>query len=207
MAFHEVRFPTAIAFGSSGGPTRRTIISKSGSGFENRNSQWDSSRRKYEAGYGVKSLSDIHTVLEFFEERRGMLHGFRWKDKTDFKSCAPDKAPTNVDQVMKQLDHRRFQLQKTYGSVYDPYVREIRKPVIDTVIVGHPTAQVNVSTYMVDHTTGIITFDHDWAMDSGLTAGFEFDVPVRFNTDEFMVDLTGFNAGDVPDIPIIELRV
>jgi uncharacterized protein (TIGR02217 family) len=89
MAFYEVRFPTAIAFGSSGGPERKTEIVALASGFEERNAVWANSRRRYDAGYGVKSLDDVHTVIAFFEARMGRLHGFRFKDFSDFKSCAP----------------------------------------------------------------------------------------------------------------------
>ena len=89
VAFHEVRFPTAIAFGASGGPERRTDIVTLGSGFEERNSRWADSRRRYNAGYGVRTLDDLHVVLAFFEERRGRLYGFRWLDRIDWKSCAP----------------------------------------------------------------------------------------------------------------------
>ena len=89
MAFHEVRFPTNISLGSSGGPERRTEIVTLGSGFEERNQRWADSRRRYNAGYGVKTVDDLYRVIEFFEERRGAFHGFRWKDGTDYKSCRP----------------------------------------------------------------------------------------------------------------------
>jgi uncharacterized protein (TIGR02217 family) len=80
MAFHEVRFPTRISLGASGGPERRTEIVVLGSGGEERNSRWADSKRSYNAGYGIKSVDDLHAVIAFFEERRGRLHGFRWKD-------------------------------------------------------------------------------------------------------------------------------
>ncbi len=88
IPFHEVRFPTAIALGASGGPERKTDIVALGSGYEERNSRWADSRRRYNAGYGVKSLDDLHQVIAFFEERRGRLYGFRWKDRADWKSCS-----------------------------------------------------------------------------------------------------------------------
>jgi TIGR02217 family protein len=208
MAFHEVRFPTDIAFGSRGGPKRKTIIAVSGSGHEHRNSQWADSKREYNAGYGIKSIDDIYTVVEFFEERRGMLHGFRWKDKFDWKSCAPKQTPAYSDQVIGVGDgiKTEFQLVKTYGSSYAPYTRDIRKPVLNTVLIGVNGSQM-MSGWSVDYTTGIVTFDSPPANGHEITAGFEFDVPVRFDTDYLQIDLSGFEAGNVPDIPIVEIRV
>ena len=91
MAFHEIRFPTGISSGASGGPERRTEIVALGSGFEERNARWAHSRRRYDAGYGIKSLDDIHAVIAFFEERRGRLHGFRWQGPADLQVRAPKR--------------------------------------------------------------------------------------------------------------------
>jgi uncharacterized protein (TIGR02217 family) len=98
--FHEVRFPTAISLGAQGGPERRTDIVTVGSGHEQRNARWAHSRRSWNAGYGVRSLDDLDLVVAFFEERRGRLYGFRWKDAADWKSCAPAATPSAADQTI-----------------------------------------------------------------------------------------------------------
>lgn len=208
MAFHEVEFPRGISFGSRGGPRRKTVIATSGSGFEARNSQWADSRREYNAGYGVKSLDQLYAVIDFFEERRGQLHGFRWYDKTDFKSCSPEQTVAFDDQVIGTGDgvERSFQLSKQYGSIYDPYTRTIRKPIAGTTVVGLGTSQ-QLSGWSVDNSTGIVTFDTAPGNGVTVTAGFEFNVPVRFNTDYLEVDIEAFMAGSIPDIPIIEVRI
>ena len=117
--FHEVRFPLDIALGSRGGPERRTDVVALGSGHEERNSRWADSRRAYNAGYGVKSLDDLHAVVAFFEERRGRLYGFRWKDHADFRSCPPSATPTALDQSIGVGDGTRatFPLVKQYGDL------------------------------------------------------------------------------------------
>ena len=74
MAFDDIRFPVGISRGSSGGPERRTEVVTTASGHEQRNTRWADSRRRYNAGFGVKSLDDIHAVVAFFEERRGRLY-------------------------------------------------------------------------------------------------------------------------------------
>src|SRR5687767_11412658 len=122
MGFHEVRFPTAISFGARGGPERRTEIVALGSGREERNQRWADSKRRYEAGYGVKSLDDLYAVIAFFEERRGRFHGFRWRDGADHKSCAASSQPAATDQFIATGDGATaaFQLIKTYGSAFAP---------------------------------------------------------------------------------------
>ena len=138
MNFHEIRFPTAISLGADGGPERRTDVVVLGSGYEERNARWANSRRSYNAGYGVKSLDDLHAVIAFFEERRGKLYGFRWKDHTDFKSGVPLGAVTAFDQAIGVGNGTAasFQLKKTYGSAHAPWVREVTKPVAGTVLVA-----------------------------------------------------------------------
>ena len=91
-AFHEILFPLDIALGSAGGPERRTEIVALGSGREERNTRWAHSRRRYDAGYGIKTFEALSQVIAFFEERRGMLHGFRWRDRLDHSSAAPGVA-------------------------------------------------------------------------------------------------------------------
>jgi uncharacterized protein (TIGR02217 family) len=208
MAFDDVRFPTAISRGSSGGPERRTEIVVTGSGAEERNSRWANSRRRYNAGFGVKSLDDIHTVIAFFEERRGRLHGFRWRDHRDWKSCAPRAQPSALDQVIGVGDGTRagFQLVKRYGSGLRDYLRTITKPVAGSVRVA--VAGTAVTGFTVDGLTGIVTFASNRIPAAGaqVTAGFEFDVPVRFDTDELRINLAQFEAGDIPEIPLVEIR-
>ena len=208
MAFHETRFPTDIAFGSRGGPKRKTVVAVSGSGYEHRNSQWADSKREYNAGYGIKSIDDIYVVTEFFEERRGMLHGFRWKDKSDWKSGTPKSTPAWSDQVIGTGDGSTttFQLKKTYGSVYAPYSRDVTKPVSGTVEIGVNGSDTGGSGWSVDLTTGIITFSVAPTDTHEITAGFEFDVPCRFDADMIDVTLDIERLGAIQSIPLIEIR-
>lgn len=212
MSFHEIRFPTDISLASEGGPERRTEIVVLGSGYEERNTRWADSRRRYDAGYGIKSLDNLHEVIEFFEERRGRLYGFRWKDYSDYKSCAPVQMPTNSDQTLgvgtgSQTD---FQLVKVYGSAHAPYIRYITKPVSGTVLVAvDGVAKTENTDFTVNTATGVITFlaGSIPSTDATVTVGFEFDVPVRFDTDRLAVDILKFQSGTIQNIPIVEVRV
>jgi uncharacterized protein (TIGR02217 family) len=210
MAFHEVRFPAGISLGATGGPERRTEIVVVGSGAEERNSRWADSKRSYNAGYGIKSANDLHDVIAFFEERRGRLHGFRWKDWSDYKSCAPSATPSATDQALGLGDgaSASFQLVKIYGSSFAPWTRTIAKPVAASVVVAVGGVAADPLDYAVNTTSGVVTFTEAHIPGSGqaVTAGFEFDVPVRFDTDQLEINLNQIEAGSIPHIPIVEIR-
>src|ERR1041384_8137470 len=113
-SFHEILFPLDIALKSAGGPERRTDIVALGSGAEERNARWAHSRRRYDAGYGVKTLDALSAVVTFFEERRGRLRGFRWRARLDHSPAAPAASVTPLDQQIGTGDGvaATFQLAK-----------------------------------------------------------------------------------------------
>lgn len=210
MSFHEIRFPTKLSFGSVGGPERRTDIVALGSGFEERNTPWAHGRRRYDAGLGLKSLTDLYAVIAFFEARRGRLYGFRWKDHLDFKSKGPLDAVSATDQIIGTGTGAQtaFQLMKTVVSGPASYTRPIKKPVSGTVLVAVNGAPKALGTdYTLDLATGVVTFTSAPANGASVTAGFEFDVPARFDTDRLEISLAAFKAGELPHIPIVEIRV
>jgi uncharacterized protein (TIGR02217 family) len=208
--FHEILFPTAISRGSQGGPERKTDVVVLGSGREERNTRWADSRRTYNAGYGVKTLDELHAVISFFEERRGRLHGFRWRDHTDHKSCPPSRQADALDQLIGTGDGvtSRFQLGKWYGSAHAPYFRTITKPIAGTVMIAVDGMAKAPSAFAIDQTTGLVIFanGHTPGAGAAVTAGFLFDVPVRFDTDKLEISLSGFQHGAIPNIPIAEIR-
>ena len=206
--FHEIQFPTAIAFHSSGGPERKTEIITLGSGFEERTAVWANSRRHYDVGYGVKTLDDLHAVIAFFDARLGRLYGFRFRDFADFKSCAPNETVTPLDQPIGTGDGvaTQFELNKTYTSGPSSWVRTIKKPVAGTVRVAVAGVE-QTSGITIDYTTGLIAFASAPAVGAAITAGYEFDTPVRFDTDSLSINLSNFAAGEIPSIPLVEIRL
>ena len=152
----------------------------------------------------------MEAVVAFFEARQGQLHGFRWKDWSDYRSASPSREITGDDQVLGMGDETQteFQLIKIYRSGTVSYERPISKPVAGTVLVaisGEP--QVVDEDYTLDVETGIVTFTHPPDFQAEITAGFEFDVPVRFDTEAIFTSMASFQAGEVPDIPVVEVRV
>jgi uncharacterized protein (TIGR02217 family) len=210
MQFHDVRFPVGLSFGSVGGPERRTDVVALSNGYEERNSPWAHSRRRYDAGLGMRSLDDVETMIAFFEARYGQLYAFRWKDWSDFRSCKPSVEISAFDQTLGLGDGLRtdFQMVKTYRSGEHSYSRPITKPVAGKVqvAVGNIGVQEGVD-YAVDLASGVVTFVAAPDPDLEITAGFEFDVPVRFDTDRIQTSIASFQAGEIPTVPIIEVRV
>jgi uncharacterized protein (TIGR02217 family) len=207
IPFHEVRFPTDIARGARGGPERRTEVATLGSGFEERNAVWAHSRRRWDAGLGLRTLAQLSAVVAFFEERRGRLIGFRFKDPLDHSSAPPGAAVAATDQLLGTGDGetRRFPLRKTYGGAFDPYRRPIRKPVAGTVRVA--VGGVETSAFALDLADGSVLLDAAPAAGEAVAAGFQFDTPVRFDTDRLEIDLAAFEAGAAPSVPLVEIRL
>jgi uncharacterized protein (TIGR02217 family) len=206
--FHEVRFPLDVSLGSRGGPVRRTDIVTLSSGREHRNSRWEGSRRRYDAGLGVRSIDALHAVVAFFEERRGRLIGFRFRDRTDWRSGPPSQEPTPTDHRIGTGDGKAlsFPLVKTYGASFAPYQRPITKPVGGSVRVALDGVEQAVGLgFNCDPLTGLVTLAAAPPAGAIVTAGFAFDVPVRFDTDELDIDLSAFDAGEIPKIPLVEI--
>lgn len=208
--FHDVRFPLRLALGTSGGPVRRTDIVGLSNGRENRNRRWRDARRQYDAGSGIKSIADLYAVVAFFEARAGQVFGFRFRDPLDCRSCPPGASVAASDQLIGTGDGATatFQLIKTYGDAGGSTIREITKPVAGTVVVSVGSVAAAPADFVVDAATGRISFVPGKIPASGaaIRAGYEFDVPVRFDTDRIDVDLAQFEAGRIPSIPLVEIK-
>ena len=202
--FHEVRLPLRLAFGSGAGIERRTDIVTLNSGFEQRISPWPLGRRHYVIGAGIKSLADAAALLEFFEARHGQLYGFRFKDFSDYKSCALDATITAFDQTLAIGNGitKSFFLTKAYGDV----IRPIHKPIRQSVQLSLDDVQIQ-NGFGVNDVTGEISFTQAPQDGVVIKAGFEFDTPVRFDSDRLDLTLEGFSAGRVAAIGLSELRL
>ncbi|CAN7430874.1 phage distal tail protein, Rcc01695 family [Rhizobium sp. LjRoot254] len=206
-SFHEVQFPLRLALGTSGGPYRRTDIVSLSNGRESRNRRWKDARRHYDAGSGIRSVTDLYEVLAFFEARAGQLYGFRFTDPVDFQSCGPEGVVSSNDQPLGIGNGARtaFQLVKVYGDAGGTTERVIAKPQAGSVVVRIDGVAVSPDDFSVDHATGIVIFDIAPINGAVIRAGFRFDVPVRFDTDRIEINLDAFHAGRIPSIPLVEI--
>jgi uncharacterized protein (TIGR02217 family) len=206
-AFHNVSFPLKLARGAVGGPSRITEIFELGDGREARNTSFSASRRRWEVGSAIRSLDELAQITAFFEARRGKLHGFRFRDPADFKSCTPSAAITPLDQIIGVGDGTKtaFQLIKTYGDAAGSYERIITKPIVASVRIAKAGVEVPVSGYNVDATTGIVTLTTAPAAGAQIRAGYSFDTPARFDVDHLDVALDAFDAGRVVSLSLVEI--
>lgn len=204
-AFHDVQFPLELGYGATGGPQFSTQVAVTSSGFEQRNSSWADARLHYDAGVGVRSEADLAALIRFFRARRGQAHGFRFRDPLDHSSRDDNLPPTPLDQPLGFGDgmRTRFELTKTYGDE-DAQQRRISRPEPGSVRVA--LAGVERLTGWVLDETGAVDFDVAPAAGTAVSAGFLFDVPVRFAEDRIDVSLAGYQTGDVPSVPLVEIR-
>lgn len=199
VAFHEVQFPNKIAYGASGGAEFNTTISTTFSGFEQRNVNWQKARGRWDVSTGLKNKTDMDTLQAFFRARYGKAYGFRFKDWSDYQGVGQTIGTGNGSNTT-------FQLTKSYASGSYAYVRDIKKPVAGTVKI-YLNGALQSSGFTVDTTTGIVTFSTAPGSGVIVSSDFEFDVPVRFDTDVLSVraDAPGVFVWD--SIPIVETRI
>ena len=199
MAFHNVRLNEDIEKGSKGGPRFKTTVIGFGSGFEQRNQEWQFARGEWDASYGIQNKNDYSLILDFFMARRGRTHTFRFKDWTDFEA-------TVVQLGIGDGANADFQLIKTYADAASTYTRVITRPIETSINIFIDGVLQTVTTdYTVD-ALGLITFVSAPLAAEVVTATFEFDVPVRFDIDKLDIEAEWYNAAGLPEITIVEIR-
>ncbi|MBY0408102.1 MAG: DUF2460 domain-containing protein [Rickettsiales bacterium] len=199
MAFIEVRFPADIAYGATGGPEFSTEVVVTHGGYEQRNINWSQARAKYNVAHGVKTQAQLDALIAFFRARKGRADGFRFKDWTDYKVSG---------QALGSGDGTRkiFQLVKTYASGGSSDTRTITKPVAGTVKLYLAGVLQSVGAYALALDTGVVTFTAAPGSGVAVTADFEFDVPVRFDTDRLAASIDAYGSHSWNDIPLVEVR-
>ncbi len=211
MAFLDVSFPQSVAASVSRGLVRKVNILTLANGEERRSARWRNSLRVYNAGSGIRDLDDLDAVVQLFEEVEGTLHSFRFRDWADFQSGATRQPPTPFDQTIGVGDGstKTFQLTKSYGRTA-PYTRAITKPLAESVRIA--VDGIERGDWSLDATSGEVTFVGTPSEGMAVTAGFLFDVPVRFASDQLDVDLSFFSEAEhrglarAPEIQLKEVR-
>jgi uncharacterized protein (TIGR02217 family) len=186
-----------------------TEIAESPSGHEQRITSWANARMAYDAGPGIRSEADISALIAFYRDRRGPARGFRFRDPFDASSAGGQTSPGFNDVTIGLGDgvRTRFALIRpygAYGAAPDAQVRRITRPVPGSVRIA-----VNGTEFMTGWSLGPlgqIDFAAPPAAGAIITAGFRFDVPVRFASDQLEVSRATFAAGDITSIPLIEIR-
>lgn len=213
MGFHEVQFPVDIAYGTTGGPGYSTEIVETDSGKEQRIANWSAPRHRFNAAYGIRTLAQLQIVKVFYAARLGSANGFRFKDFFDFTTHVDGKSAHTKDDVDIGTGDgtlTSFQLVKKYTSGSVTRTLKITKPVDNTTLIALDGAAALTEgvDYTVNDATGVVLFGSAPALNEVITAGCEFDRPVRFTEDAdelLQANYANFGEGSISDLPLIEL--
>jgi uncharacterized protein (TIGR02217 family) len=205
QAFDDVSFPLALGREAESASRFSTQIFRSVTGHETRNSLWADASLSFDVGPGVRSETDCAQLVRFFRARRGPARGFRLRDPLDHSSAQDNGAPHHGDQMLGEGDGVRseFALIKHYGDPPDSQQRRITRPAAGTVSVSVDGLAVAGWTLQPG---GIIRFTDAPAPGAQVRAGFVFDVPVRFASDDLTVSAATFAAGEAVSVPLVEIR-
>lgn len=193
------RFPDDISYGSSGGPNFKTWVYEGHSGKEQRNIGWATSKARYDVSHAIKDKADMDTLRSWFYAMQGRAYGFRFKDWGDYEL---------VDEQIGTGDGTTavFPIIKTYTVGLNNYTRRIFKPIATGLVVKvNGVTQTLTTHYTVDTTTGKITFVTPPSAALPITVTCEFDVPVRFDTDQFTASHEGWLMESWSSIGLVEL--
>lgn len=201
-AFDEIRFPPDISRGATGGPTFSTVVITTASGAEQRIALWERGRAVWDVSHALRTPAQAHELLSFFLARQGRLRGFRFKDWSDYST---DQPVPGTRFSTAPITSTTFRLQRTYSSGGQTYTRTITKPVAGTVRIYTPAGQEVSGGWTLDATTGVVTF----AVAPGYVPQWrgEYDVPVRFDTDQMQMGLDDAEIRSWERIQIVEVLV
>jgi len=209
MAFIDVRLSDDVERGAQGGPRFKTTIIGLSSGFEKRNIDWENTRGAWDIGYGISSKVNFEAVKDFFYARYGKAHSFRFKDWSDFEVADQlmftTDGTTSAFQIFKQYSSGGIDFNRILTKIVDLSVTATVNSIAQTVVYDAVPASGEVSISLL---TGVVTLGSTHAATSSQAVNLtlEFDVPVRFDTDAFDINLALFNAGSIPQLPVIEVR-
>ena len=204
----DVRLHESWSKGSAGGPEFLTSVVPLDSGGEYRERRWSRPLWKYEIAHNIKRIEQIAEIRAFHLARGGREQSFLLKDWIDWSSAADGQsAPAMLNQPLGTGNGvlTTFQLIKRYPDAVRPYDRAIKWPVAGTLLVA-VNGVLKTSGVAVNRGTGVVTLTPAPAPAAVITAGFQFDVPVRFEDDWLSVSWDTINSRSAGSIALIEVR-
>lgn len=198
--FLEIQFPVDISFGSLGGPEYSTDIISTQSGLEQRNINWANFRKKFNIAPSIKDETQMNQLLHFFHLCQGRAFGFRFKDWSDYTGQREYIGTGNGKNT-------QYRLVKSYGNASKQINKDIVKPVINSVVIYCENSILQKNEYLVNYTKGIIKFETPPGNGIKIYADFEFDIPVRFDTDYLPITIEGSDIYGFGEIPLVEVKL
>lgn len=209
MAFlDDLVFPWEIGKPATGGPRWAVDVVVNDAGYEQRNCPWQYPLSSYEARWGIKSVADLETLVAIFHAARGMLHGFRYRDPLDWKSCPRNNDIAYDDQLLLENaagGETEIQLIKNYSYAGYTVARKITRPFGAVPLGLNGSSLTEGVDYTVDLGTGKVTLVTPLVYGDDVTGGFSYHVPVRFDTNTLPVQLQEYEYGSA-SVPLVEIR-
>ena len=174
MSVNEIRLSPRVEAGFSATPARMTRVRQLKNGHERRNGDWAMAKHRYSCRHAGFDRDARAELLNAVHASSGQLYGFRFKDWNDYSVTEQPIGPTPAGSAPVQLV-------KTYTWGSRTATRVISRPVGGTVTVFQNGVPKDGT---LDIATGIFTPSTAWSAGEALTWTGEFDVPVRFATDE-----------------------
>lgn len=208
-----------IGFPCYSSPRFSTNVAAAFNGDEVRNRNWSHPLRRFKLPEAVRYHAQYEALQDHWLVMGGPESSWPFTDPLDFASVplelpnvVPETSPTDQIIGVGNGSQRVFQLTKTYERQGATYTRPIFLPHVASVMValdgGDPaTAPGGPYTWEVSRPGGEITFDV--APRTGLTvsAGFLFDVAVRFERDDsFDGIVQSYQVSGFADLDLLELR-
>jgi uncharacterized protein (TIGR02217 family) len=198
--FHDVNFPSRLKFNVSGGPEMRVDVTRLSSGHERRNKRWSAPLRRYLISVGQRPLDEIQVLTAFFEARSGPLHGFRFRDPFEHSTAVLNQNVSANDVEIGIGNGVTTDMNLILGNG-----RQVTHPIEESLRVAINGLEISTG-FSFDQSSQKLIFDQAPASGETISAGFQFDVPVRFENEQLVATRTVNNAGEVSDITLLELR-
>lgn len=197
-------------------PTWSTTITKVASGDEQANQRWQHPLHTYVLPQAVRRYDAFLACQKHWYAMRGPLHSWPFRDPLDFASAdltSPNTVPTitALDQTIGTGDGvtTSFQLVKRYAVGNQTYDRKIYLPILSTVRVAVGGVEITNDSPSPDtnRQTGVVTLPTAPGVGVAVTAGFLFDVQVRFESDEsFSGIVKSWGVAGFADMTLVEVR-
>ncbi len=208
-SFLEERFPIDVRLGMSYADDYTVLITTTAAGAEYRRLVQPFPVRSFHVNFTTDQADLWARVLALYHRAYGRFAGFRVKCLDDFSTNNLAGTPTPTDEVLANSATGIYQLRNFYGTNGTALAgigypsRTIYKPVAGTVVVAKNGVTIS-SGLSIDTTNGLITITPAPLITDTITAGCQFDIPCRFNSQ---IEVTSIDVAirDCGSIDIIEL--
>lgn len=218
MPFLNVYLPDAVpGYPCASAPRFKTTIQVNAGGTERRNQEWEHPLHRFVLPEAIARNTDvINDLKKHWLITAGPFYSFPWRDPLDKATIDHDPNEPDASIAISRTDHvigtgdgftDAFQLVKTYSRGGSTYDRTIHLPVLSSVLIADNGSLVSSADYAVSRPGGIVTFDTPPLAGHSITAGFLFDVEVRFESDDQLETLVRtWQTGGFADLTLIEVR-